>query len=45
MNLMHLLETHPLYVVLVIALIVWLGIALYIMRVDTRLRNIENNGN
>lgn len=39
---MQLLADYPLYVVLVTALIIWAGIALYIQRIDARLHKLES---
>lgn len=35
------LTENPMYVVLVTALIVWAGIAIYLQRIDNRLRELE----
>lgn len=41
----ELLTTQPLYVVLTTALIVWVGVAVYLMRVDGRLARLEKRMN
>jgi CcmD family protein len=36
------LSQQPLYVVLLVVLIVWLGIYLYLLRLDKRLKKLED---
>jgi hypothetical protein len=39
---MKLLTDYPMYVVLATSLLIWVGIALYIQRVDARLHSLES---
>lgn len=38
---MEFLSQYPLYVVLIIALAVWLGIYVYLFRIEARIRELE----
>lgn len=38
---MQFLTEHPMYVVLATSLLIWIGIAFYIQRIDARLHNLE----
>jgi CcmD family protein len=35
------LETNAIYIVLLIVLIVWIGIFLYLLNLDKRIKNVE----
>lgn len=39
---MDALAQNPLYIVLLIALVVWLGVYLYLFRLDSRVRELEH---
>ncbi len=39
---MDFLQNHPLYVVGIIASVIWLGIFTFLMRLDRRVRKLEN---
>jgi CcmD family protein len=38
---MEFLQTHPLYVVAIIATVIWLGIFAFLMRLDRRVKKLE----
>jgi CcmD family protein len=38
---MEFLQNHPLYVVGIIATVIWLGIFVFLMRLDSRVRKLE----
>ncbi|HCA42517.1 MAG TPA: CcmD family protein [Bacteroidetes bacterium] len=38
------LETNDLYVVLLITLIIWIGIVLYLNRIEKKLKDLEKKG-
>ncbi len=38
---MDFLQTHPLYVVGIISTVIWLGVFIFLMRLDGRVRKIE----
>ena len=38
---MDFLQQYPMYVVLVTALMIWAGLAWYINRIDTKVRDLE----
>ncbi|HRE40729.1 MAG TPA: CcmD family protein [Ignavibacteria bacterium] len=38
------LETNDLYVVLIITLIIWIGIVLYLNRIEKKLNDLEKKG-
>lgn len=39
---MKFLAEYPMYVVLATSLLIWIGVALYIQRVDARLSSLES---
>lgn len=39
---MKFLAEYPMYVVLATSLLIWIGVALYIQRVDARLHSLES---
>lgn len=39
------LEKNAMYIVLLIALIIWIGLYLYIFRLDKRIKKLENEKN
>lgn len=39
------LEYNSLYIVLIIAVIIWIGIFFYIFRLDKRVKNLERKNN
>lgn len=41
---MEFLQNHPLYVVGIIASVIWLGIFIFLMRLDRRVRKLEKIG-
>jgi len=38
---MELLEKNAIYIVMIIVLIVWIGIFLYLLNLDKRIKNVE----
>ena len=38
---MDFLQTHPLYVVAIIATVIWLGIFIFLLRLDRRVKKLE----
>lgn len=40
---MDALAENPLYIVLIIALVVWLGVFAYLVRMDARVRELEKH--
>jgi hypothetical protein len=45
MPVLDFLSTHSLYVVLFVALVVWLGVFLYMMRIEKKLKDLEGQRN
>jgi CcmD family protein len=39
---MPFLTSNAIYVVLITALVIWAGVAIYLQRIDTRLRELES---
>jgi CcmD family protein len=37
----ELLDKHSIYIVLIIALIIWIGLFAYIFKVDKKIKNLE----
>ncbi len=37
------LSSHSLFIVLLVALVVWLGVFLYLMRIDKKLKDLEGH--
>ena len=40
-QLLDFLQTHPLYVVAIIATVIWLGIFIFLLRLDRRVKKLE----
>jgi hypothetical protein len=45
MPVLDFLSTHSLYVVLFVALVVWLGVFMYMMRIEKKVKELEGHRN